>query len=122
MSKEINKIKLAERYHKQCLRTVRRNLKRLKHISTGPCPKCKDCIDLVPCDNPDDPSDGWFDSVNEPHFSWSACDICERQLGGDRYPAHGLKKKELVLASLTRATMKSFILLEVLQNKNIKNI
>lgn len=29
---------------------------------------------------------------DDPHFSWSECDICLRPLGGDRYPAHTIDK------------------------------
>lgn len=66
---------------------VKRSLDDLTHIWSGACAGCSDCLE---CDDQNEPSENWHDLANEPHFSWSACDICNRALGGDRYPVHGI--------------------------------
>jgi hypothetical protein len=66
--------------------TVDRCLVGIEGLSAGACPSCPDCLD---CDNPDEPGDDWYDLANEPSFSWSTCDSCGSNLGGDRHPAHG---------------------------------
>jgi len=46
------------------------------------CPEC-DNAEWTNCDPcPECETDP--DTANEPHFSWSPCDICGRHLGGDR--------------------------------------
>ena len=30
------------------------------------------------------------DGDGEGHFSWTRCDVCDRDLGGDRFAAHGV--------------------------------
>ena len=49
--------------------------KDLAALSSGHCPGCEECGD---------------DEEVGPEFSHLPCDICRRQLGGDRYPAHYL--------------------------------
>ena len=69
--------------------TVDRNLEGIEGLSAGACPGCDECPD---CDNPDDPGDDWYDLADEGGFSWSSCDSCGSNLGGDRHSAHGFYK------------------------------
>lgn len=52
-------------------------------LTAGAAPGCREC------NLSDEPDDADYDAANEPHFSWTRCDACQRPLGGDRYPAHG---------------------------------
>ena len=61
----------------------------LEHFSSGVCLNCSDCEDYCAREDYDSDED-WYEAVSESHFSWSDCDLCNRQLGGDRYPAHAL--------------------------------
>lgn len=63
---------------------VKRNSKSLEYLSSGSCPGCKDC-------GLED-ADPEAERCNEPHFSWSPCDLCRRAEGGDREYAHGFHK------------------------------
>jgi len=67
-------------------------LKGLEFVSTGPCPGCEECAEFFP-----DGQDG--ESVCEPWFSWSPCEICNRPLGGNREPWHGVLDGEIVHGS-----------------------
>jgi len=51
---------------------VERGLKGFTHESVGTIPDCGECSEG---------EDGGF-------FSWSACDVCDSSLGGDRHAAH----------------------------------
>lgn len=55
----------------------KRGAKGLDWLSSGYSSKCGECED-----NPE----------GEASFSWHNCDICNRSLGGDRYPAHAIIK------------------------------
>ena len=58
-----------------------------KHsVSSGPCPGCPDC-GLEGVSDMDDPR--YEDAANSSgSFSWRACDVCRRGLGGAREPMH----------------------------------
>lgn len=60
------------------------------HVASGPCPGCDECLELPEGAEIGDPSSEWCDLASEPHFSRSACDVCNSTLGGNRYPAHAL--------------------------------
>jgi len=61
----------------------------LKHITTGSyIEKCDDC----PSGNYVDYEDGVTDA--EPFFSWSACECCGSQLGGNREVMHGVREDD----------------------------
>ncbi len=55
------------------IRDFKKGSEGLEALSSGHCPGCEECGD---------------DEEVDPHFSHSPCNICRRQLGGDRYPAH----------------------------------
>jgi hypothetical protein len=57
--------------------------KGLTHLSSGT---------LGPSNGPDQCPDCETDS-EEPFFSKSSCDICNRSMAGDRYIAHGIMQK-----------------------------
>lgn len=80
---------------------VARPLEGLTHASSGACQGCADCLDPPECAEcgheygpEEDWPESWYDSANEPHFSWSACELCGSSLGGDRYPAHAYDTRE----------------------------
>lgn len=55
----------------------------IRNLSPGyiACPECHaEWGDDDRCPNGHGCRDGW----NEPHFSWTRCDCCDRDLGGDR--------------------------------------
>lgn len=73
----------------------------LTHISTGPCPGCETCADTFGMDQ------AAFDHamaddriVNEPWFSWGACECCGGTLGGNREPMHGWTETDDILAHM----------------------
>lgn len=39
-----------------------------------------------------EPDQHQIELASEPHFSWSACECCGSDLGGNRHPAHGCDK------------------------------
>jgi predicted metal-binding protein len=83
--------------YREYQKTVEANTKGLHAFSTGACPGCDEC-GLADIEDMDDPE---YDMASEPHFSWSACDICNGRLGGDRYPAHFLdSENEIVHVSV----------------------
>ena len=49
----------------------------LDGICESECPKCGADVE----------------AMNEPSFSWSACECCGSSLGGDRYPASGYSRE-----------------------------
>lgn len=94
---------------------IETELKRVHFFSVGACPGCDACglapttEDCPACDGEGSPEDGVLcdrcngtgdvsieatdeevDAANESHFSWSPCDSCRSDLGGDRHPAHGI--------------------------------
>lgn len=69
-------------YVKRFLDAYRRGTEGLQAFSVGACPGCERCgLD-------DEPSTAAYDMAQEPHFSWSSCEVCSSPLGGDRHPAH----------------------------------
>lgn len=60
----------------------KRGVHGLRHRSSGPCPGCTEC------ELSDDPTEHERELAAGPWFSWLACDICQRDLGGDREPFH----------------------------------
>lgn len=61
---------------------VKHGCKGLTNISSGACPGCEEC------GLEENAGDHERDAASESYFSWSACDICNRNLGGARIPAH----------------------------------
>jgi hypothetical protein len=76
----------------------------LEFVSTGACSQCKDCGERLceTCEGEDCPNcdgsgyrdftDAERDCADEPHFSWSSCEVCGSHLGGDRHPWHARAK------------------------------
>lgn len=64
---------------------VERNLRGIEAFSPGVCHACETC-------NPDSLDEDTFNETvtEEGSFSWSECDSCDTNLGGDRYAAHGM--------------------------------
>jgi hypothetical protein len=110
----------AEKYEKYKA-AVDHNLKGLEHISTGACPGCAECglekrdcpdcegtgqqwNDKTSCESTDCPNchgEGKIDCSEhdrelseQPGFSWSSCEACGSNLGGDRHPAHGFIRRD----------------------------
>lgn len=99
-----------ERTNDQFTQDVERNLRGVFFFSVGACPGCADCGLASPCEHCDgygvkedesqceacngtgthEPTDHERDIANEAHFSWSQCESCGSNLGGDRHPAHGI--------------------------------
>jgi hypothetical protein len=67
---------------------VDRCLEGIEGLSAGACPNCPTCLEIIPPDDYDEGAD-WGETLSEGAFSWSSCDSCGSNLGGDRYPAHG---------------------------------
>jgi len=65
---------------------VERNLKGVEHLSVGRNHKCDECCVGIA----DDQRDGNSILEDEGHFSWSACEGCGSEFGGNRYAAHGI--------------------------------
>ncbi len=59
------------------IRDFKKGTKGLEALSSGQCPGCEECGD---------------DEEVEPYFSGLPCNICNRLLGGNRYPAHYVDK------------------------------
>ena len=72
---------------------VQHYFKGVEHINTGPCSTCSECLE---CDTPEDPDNEWYDLASEPSFSWSPCEVCNSQLGGNRYPGHFIIDNNIV--------------------------
>lgn len=64
----------------------------LKFISTGYCPGCAECTETY--GETDD--DGHYPEV-EGSFSWESCEICNRPLGGDRFPWHAVNDDDEII-------------------------
>ena len=75
--------------------SVKFHTKGLEAISTGPCPGCEECRKNYGFDTLEALKEAWESGEleAEPHFSWSACDICGSHLGGDREEWHAIDKK-----------------------------
>lgn len=71
---------------------IDKELDGVEAVSSGACPGCEECdlseIDDMNCEE--------YELAGEPHFSWRECELCNRPLGGDRYPAHGIIDGEIV--------------------------
>jgi hypothetical protein len=76
---------------------VERHLEGLEAVSPGPSPGCEDCL---PCEDPEEPGEDWWDLANEASFSHAPCDACGTGMAGSRYPGHGLLNDEVVHLSL----------------------
>jgi hypothetical protein len=57
----------------------------------GPCPQCQSDYGMAPRQFYTALKNGQIES--EPHFSWSSCDLCGSQYGGDREPIHAIDKE-----------------------------
>lgn len=66
----------------------------LEFVSTGACPGCQECGlgHVSGIHDEAEMSQRDYDLANEPHFSWSPCEICDSPLGGDRHPWHARTK------------------------------
>ena len=75
-----------------------RNTKGIDAISTGFSPVCEECREAhgICCRYKAEAMYEVGDIVDEPHFSWNACDFCDSGLGGDREAAHGWIGDKLV--------------------------
>jgi hypothetical protein len=56
-------------------------------LKSHPCPKCKGTCNYTP-----ELNDSEVEDADEPHFSWSSCEVCGSHLGGDRHPWHARTK------------------------------
>lgn len=58
--------------------------------SSGFCSGCQDCLESydICCKDKAEAMIERNEIVDEPNFSWQACEICNSHLGGDRYAAH----------------------------------
>ena len=67
----------------------------LAAISTRPCPGCEQCQKLYGFATLESLEEAWETGKigGEPHFSWSACDICGSHFGGDREEWHAINKE-----------------------------
>lgn len=66
----------------------------LEHISTGSyMEQCTECP--LPCDGFPAYEDG-VSYQAEPYFSWSACELCDSGLGGNREDAHAIYDGSLI--------------------------
>lgn len=78
---------------------VEHGLQGLKHISTGPCPGCKNCADNFGycCVHSLDYAIENGEVCDEGGFSRCQCECCGSTLGGNRYAAHGVDSDGKVL-------------------------
>lgn len=85
MSEKLEIIKLMAGNHYYDPKVVERNLQGVEFFSAGGCESCNE----GGCE--------WYDPEvgDESYFSWAPCKLCNRQLGGDRYAAHGMIDGEL---------------------------
>ncbi len=74
--------------------SVAHNTQGLEAITTGPCPGCETCRKDYDYPTMEALAEAWTtgDLDSEPHFSWSACDLCGSTLGGDREVWHAIDK------------------------------
>ena len=70
------------------LERIERNLKGIHFFSVGPCLGCLTCF--PDAEDPENPTESDYDGASEGGFSWSRCESCGSNLGGQRYPAHGV--------------------------------
>lgn len=65
----------------------------LEAFSVGACPGCDEC-GLADVGEYDDDPDR-CQVADEPHFSWSPCEICGQHLGGNRHPGHFIESGQV---------------------------
>ena len=71
---------------------VESGCERLTAVSPGVCPGCEQCRQDYDYKSLSALKTAYDAGkiVEEPWFSWHACECCGSSLGGDRYEAHGL--------------------------------
>lgn len=60
------------------------------HVAVGPSACCQECRDAYDIPDSADNDTAQEQMTDEGGFSWSQCDSCGSQFGGDRYDAHGM--------------------------------
>lgn len=78
----------------------------LNFVSSGLCPNCQECANTFGYDNIDQYNQAveCGNLFDESSFSWSPCDDCNTNLGGNSYIAHGIDKNDGSLIHLTICT------------------
>jgi len=77
---------------------VASNIKNLKGVSTGICPGCEQCADDHGISVEEITEQYEKGSVcDEPHFTWSGCDICGSTFGLDAEAWHWVDKNGVII-------------------------
>ena len=79
--------------------SVEAELEGLRAVSTGICPGCETCKDDLGFECLSQLQEAWEsgNTVDEPHFTWSGCDICGNTLGLDAEVWHAIDEHNAIM-------------------------